>query len=323
MVLVDGGSSAGSTRRLNAWRELIRENFVRLDIAADTEDGFVGSVRSRTHGDLQVSDVASVNQGAARTPLLARQDNLSYLQIGLVHAGEAVLCQDGRECLLRPGEFALYETDRPFSWGLRGGLWRLLVFTWPRASVPLSASESGAVTARRFNGADGLSRIISGLLTDLASSPPILSPAGEARLAHQVSDMVATLVSEVVTERGRSAVDPATADLLRRIDAFALERLSDPGLSPSSIAEAHFISTRQLHRLFARDGRSVSQWIREQRLDRCRQDLVGSSRSITEICLRWGFAEPAGFSRAFRAVYRTTPSNYRLRHAARTHMLGS
>lgn len=315
-MLVGGGSSTGSARRLPAWRDLIRENFVALEIGldnpADAHGRFTGSVRSRTHGELQVSEVSSINQGARRTPLLARRDHTSYLQVGLVGAGEAALGQDGRECRLRAGEFAIYETDRPFHWGLRGTPWQLAVFTWPRASVMLGPAESAAVTATRFDLAEGLSRVVGHLLADLVATRPALRPAAEARLSHQVAELVATLAIEHGAE---PPADPATTDLLRRIDDYILARLADPAMGPAEIASAHFISTRQLHRLFARRGHGVAGWIRERRLERCRDELRTGRDPITEVCARWGFADPAGFSRAFRAAYRCSPSEYRRRFA--------
>ncbi|HVL82914.1 MAG TPA: hypothetical protein VM367_01270, partial [Pseudonocardia sp.] len=130
------GPSIGSTDRLDVWRDLIREHFVALDIDADRDATFAGAVRSTELGHLKVASVDSRTQGCHRTPGLARRDSQVYLQVGLVARGEAVLRQDGREAALRPGDFAIYETDRPFFWGLRGD-WRLFVYTWPRASVAL------------------------------------------------------------------------------------------------------------------------------------------------------------------------------------------
>lgn len=40
---------------------------------------------------------------------------------------------------------------------------------------------------------------------------------------------------------------------------------------------------------------------------------AGAAKPITEVARRWGFADPAGFSRSFRATYGTSPSAYRAR----------
>ncbi len=104
--------------------------------------------------------------------------------------------------------------------------------------------------------------------------------------------------------------------LARELKRYALAHLGDPALSPQAAARANYISVRQLHRLFARDGTSFGAWVREERLRRCRDDLGDhhlSHRTVAEIATRWGFRSPAHFTRAFQARYGITPAS--LRHA--------
>jgi AraC-like DNA-binding protein len=293
--------------RLDAWRDLIRDSFVALDIVADHAEGFTGRVRSTDLGHLNLASVESGTQVVTRTPHLARLDAEVYLQVGLLNRGSALLQQDGREAVLAPGDFAVYETDRPFSWGLKGD-WELLVFTWPRASVRLHATVSQALTARCIDGSGGLGAIVGRMLRDLVSAPPELSVDGGIRLGYDISELVTTVASE----RARPSEPERSSDsLVRRIDEYIAERLSDPNLGPSDIASAHFISTRHLHRLFAGRGRTVTQQIQHLRLERCQLELRHQGyddRSITEIAWRWGFPDLATFSRAFRNAYGMTPT---------------
>lgn len=302
------GTADGRTERLPVWRDLIREHFVALDIDADPATRFAGAVRSTALGHLKVASVDSTPQGCLRTPGLAR-DGDTYLQVGMLTRGEAVLCQDGREATLRPGDFAIYETARPFLWGFRED-WQLYVYTWPRATVALGPADSQRLTARTLSGGSGLGAIVGRMLHDLVAAPPVLSSAGGTRLADEVSELITT----VATERLRPDPPDAPAiDLLRRIDTYIAEHLADPGLGPDTIARAHFVSTRQLHRLFAQQGTTVTQRIRTHRLERCRRELLDprSATSITGISQRWGFTDLPTFSRAFRSAYGSTPSAYR------------
>jgi AraC-like DNA-binding protein len=300
-----------SIDRLDLWCDLIREHFVALDIDADRHEAFTGAVRSAPLGHLKVASVDSTTAEYRRTPGLARRDSAAYLQVGLITRGEAVLRQDGRDAVIRPGDFALYETDRPFFWGLLEES-QLLVFTWPRASVALDPGESQRLTARTLGGGSGLGGIVGRMLHELVTSPPALTAAGGIRLADEVGELVTTVATE---HTGPEPSARAVGEELRRIDAYIAEHLADPDLDPDAIARAHFISTRQLHRLFARQGSSVTRHIRQQRLERCRRDLAGphAARSISDIARRWGFTDAATFSRAFRSAYRTTPSAYRRR----------
>lgn len=301
--------SPATTDRLDVWRDLIRDNFVALDVDADPGAPFAGSVVSRALGHLKVATVQSGPQECRRTPGLARRDAHAYLQVGLLTRGAATLAQDRREAELQPGSFAVYETDRPFTWELQGA-WELLVLTWPRASIALDDAATQQLTARALCGTAGLGAIVGRLLRDVVADPPVLSPAGGVRLADEVAELVLT----VAGERVRPAAPPRASDgLLRRIDAHILERLADPGLTPTSIAAAHYLSTRHLHRLFAERGSTVAAQVQRLRLERCRRELLdpAGTRSITEIARRWGFPDLPTFSRAFRGAYGMPPSAWR------------
>ena len=305
-----------TTDRLDVWRDLIREHFVALDIHAERRDGFTGLVRTTDIGHLKVASVRSCTQGCSRTPGLARRDPDVYLQVGLIARGDATVAQDGREAVLRPGDFAVYESDRPFHWALRGD-WELLVLTWPRAAVALGGGASQQLTARALSGGTGLGAIVSRMLCDLVGNPPELSATGGVRLADEVAELVTTVAGEHLRP---AAPSRAHDDLLCRIDAYIREHLADPDLGPTRIAAAHFVSTRHLHRLFARRDDTVTQQIQRLRLERCRRELLdphADIRSITDISRRWGFPDLATFSRTFRGAYGLSPSEWRTSRPSR------
>ncbi|BDM74141.1 hypothetical protein HEK616_76280 (plasmid) [Streptomyces nigrescens] len=84
---------------------------------------------------------------------------------------------------------------------------------------------------------------------------------------------------------------PCTIDRRR---TFIVERLGDPELGPEVIAAAHQISLRYLHRVFQQQATTPMAFIRQQRLDRCRRDLVNAALShltIHAIATRWGYPQ--------------------------------
>lgn len=308
-------SSTDTTDRVDRWRDLLREHFVALDVDVNRDEAFAGAVRSTAVGPLSVSTVDSTPQDCLRTAGLARRDPETYLQVGMVARGNAVLAQDGREALLGPGGYAVYETARPFSWHLEGQ-WRLLVFTWPRAAVALGPQASRAVTARTLGG-DRLGAIVGRMLAEVVTAPPPLSPAGGLRLAAELSALVGTVAGEV-RGRGEALSPRGAADLRRRVEAYIAEHLDDPELGPETIARAHFVSVRQLHRTFADASTSVGRLMRTRRLEHSARELVDPRLrhlSVTEIAHRSGFFDPAAFSRAFKEAFREPPSHHRRRHA--------
>ena len=90
---------------------------------------------------------------------------------------------------------------------------------------------------------------------------------------------------------------------MQRIDDHIHDRLSDPQLSPRSIAAAHHISIGYLHRLFSQRGSSVATRIRQLRSERARQDLQDRTQDqvpIHRVANHWGFVDHSTFTRAFR-----------------------
>lgn len=304
----------GSACDTAEWACLLREHFVALDVVDSGADEFEGEVDAWSLAHLHLARVRSKPQVIERSSSLVRTDHRAYLQVGLVRAGHAVVAQDGREAVLGPGDFVVYETTRPFTWALRPGdeapVWQLDVFTWPRHSIALSEADSHRLTATAMDGSAGLSGIISRMLRDLMTERPVLRAPQSAALADEVGDLLAVLTSSVlpVDEHHRDAA------LRARIDAYLDEHLDDPDLDPEMVARAHAVSVRQLHRLFADRDLTVARTIRSRRLEQCRRDLVAAGahgRSVTEIARRWGFPDLGVFGRAFRETYGVSPRAYR------------
>lgn len=152
-------------------------------------------------------------------------------------------------------------------------------------------------------------------LTQLASNMDQLSGATGARLTQSAMDLVTTLFTHELDLDSPSSY-PHRA-LMRRIHAHIDRNLASADLSPTSIAAAHFISTRHLHGLFQEQGTSVSAWIRTRRLERCHRDLANplfAGRPVAAIAARWGFVDAAHFSRTFKAAYEVSPSEFRAAH---------
>ena len=66
--------------------------------------------------------------------------------IGLQLRGSSVLIQDGREATLTPGDFTLYDTDRPYTLAFSDPH-RMLVLVFPRDMLGLPQSRLAGLTA--------------------------------------------------------------------------------------------------------------------------------------------------------------------------------
>ena len=139
--------------------------------------------------------------------------------------------------------------------------------------------------------------------------PRSLLPLGRADLDR--------LTGERLT--GDSGLGALVSSFTRRFpgrldDLTVAEHLADPALSPRSIAAAHFVSVRLLHRLFESEQSTVADLIRRRRLERCHQDLLDPSQlevPVAALGARWGFTSAAHFGRLFQTAYGVPPATFR------------
>jgi len=305
--------------RLSAWREVVNRAFVPLaitPIGGDNGRGpFEASVVARSFGGVRAWHVRASPMSAVRTPRhIEASDHDDYL-IALHVAGTAHGAQGGRELTLGPGDFALFDSRRPYSIQFTGPGWvEHVIYQVPRASLD-ARSDLGTATARCVRAASGAGQLASPYLRTLARA--VLSADGLAYGQPFIDAGLDLAVSALRTVAGYAG-EPASAHgvTASALKDYALARLGDPALSPQTVARDGYVSVRQLHRLFALDGLTFGHWIREQRLRRCRDDLADprvSHLSIADVAARWGFRSAAHFSRVFRARYGVTPAEYRRR----------
>lgn len=295
--------------RFDYWRQAVSEAFVPLDASRTGEGAFRGELRGASLGALRLYQVDADSHQVRRTHRLISAEQGDYFKLGLQRAGGSVLAQDGRDAVLRPGDFAVYDTTRPYRFSFDDPC-ELLVLIFPRALLGLSAADVGKVTATRFAGGSGLGGLISSFLTGAADLLDEVDVRDGQRLGANVLDLLATaLAGHLDTRPG----DPRSVHraLFVRAVAFIDQHLGEAWLSPDQIAAAQHISTRYLHKLFRAEGTTVSAWIRHRRLEACRRELAAGTRPVSAVASRWGLPDAAHFSRLFRAAYGMSPREYR------------
>lgn len=101
-------------------------------------------------------------------------------------------------------------------------------------------------------------------------------------------------------------------DLPQRILDKIHTDYADTSLSNTSLASATGISEVYLRKLFAKYlGTTPKQYIRQVRVDKAKEMLGGSSRSVGEIAEACGFSSPYHFCKTFRQLTGETPGEYR------------
>ncbi|MFJ5961233.1 AraC-like ligand-binding domain-containing protein [Pseudarthrobacter oxydans] len=293
------------------WKHLVAESFVPLAAQTADVDGFRGRMRSRVLDRMSIVEVTATSHEVHRTPALIARAHERYFKLNLQLEGTGLLVQDNREAVLRPGDLAIYDTSRPYTLTFEEQA-RMMVVMFPCDALALPADYVGQLAAVRMAGSAGLSGIVGQFIRQLSENLDVLSGPSGSRLAANALDLVSTMLhAEMDIAPDRMKPQALLAVSIREyIDA----NLSDPLLSPATIAAAHFISTRHLHNVFHESGTTVASWIRSQRLEGARRDLrdpLHAGKSVGAVAAHWGFLDAAHFSRTFRDAFGVPPSDWR------------
>ncbi|MEV0190651.1 helix-turn-helix domain-containing protein [Kitasatospora purpeofusca] len=300
------------------WGRAVSSALAPVEVVPLADGPFDGRLDSHRLGSLRVSTLEADATRLSRTPgLIARTPEAeAQVAVGIQVSGRAVLTQDGRRAEMAAGDLVLYDLGRPYSVDYPQRF-RSHVFHLPHRLLGVPEAEIRRVTGYAVTSQESLGAVLLPFLDTLADAAPGYPPAVGDLLAGSVADLVVTLVAELAG-RPAAAPDEASAHLVRSVREHVDRRLGDPGLTPQSIADAHRISVRYLHRLFEGEGVTVGRLIQRRRLEECARELDRRGRTaptVSAVAQRWGFVNPAHFSRAFRAAYGTSPREWRARRA--------
>jgi AraC-like DNA-binding protein len=298
-------------------QEITATTWVPMECRIDYRGDYRAEIRASGLGPMQVAvlDIAPIT--VRRTPALISRADPDLLKVFLVcDGGSSVVVQGDQQARLSAGDFAFYNTRRPYevSCGVDGRPTRVLTFMFPPSLLPLSRTGIRRLTGVRIPATAGLGDLTSQLLLQLARHVDHYSPAEAARLSAAALEVLATRLARELDVGDWGTAEARRRALLTTVQAFIQQRLADTDLSPAMVAAANHISLRSLHQLFHDEGLTVAGWIRRQRLERCRRDLADprlASRPVAGIAARWGFASAGDFSRAFRAEHGIPPAAYR------------
>lgn len=293
---------------LDFWREAVAEAFVPVTVTADVEpQDFHGEVRAKPLGPLGVAVIDAQPQQVHRTPEPG-PEQVFFLNLPL--RGTARVSQDGQATWLRPGDFALLDSSRPFDLHFPEPFEQLSLVI-PASLVPGPPSPlGGGMTGVAVSADSGAGHIASCALQALAHEESWRGGHDEGLLAHRLVDLVTLAAGSGCPTRA-----PVGGRLLLQAALDQVDRsLDDVGLSPAAVADAVGVSVRYLHRLFADEGTTFGRYVLQRRLERCHRELLDPALCRQPVSLtarRHGLPDPTHFARVYRARYGQTPREVR------------
>ncbi len=294
-------------RQYDWWRDAVSATHLPWDLPRRLEGGYRARFRQQAVGEAQIVHCACDPCEGRRGKAEIAQLKQPLFGILYILKGRESLVQAGREITLEQGSFTLWDSARPISFGLPQDLEKITLLL-PQELVADRLPQAEDLVLRPVSGQRGPGALFATHLRALAREGAALPLSGTAPILRATLDLLATSLAAVEDDADGSY----HRAMRRRIQEFVLQNLTDPSLCPEDIARAAGISERQLHRLFQAGGQSVERWIWQQRLQRCRDDLLARPRArISEIAFAHGFSDAAHFSRSFRDMFGVSPRDFR------------
>jgi AraC family transcriptional regulator, positive regulator of tynA and feaB len=288
-----------AAERAEAWRDVVSRTHLpwSLDADRDADPRAAATVVDRVVDGLRLVDCTAPACAGRRGRREIAGTAGEYVGVLTVLAGHEHIEQDDQRVVLTAGRTLVWSSARPVRFVVPGAL-RKRTLLVPRARLAAGAGERLAVLDGPAN------RLLVDHLAAVSAVGDLTGPAAAAAATAALELLSAALPQPVA--------DP---DRVRweRVRDHIEEHLADRALRPQSIAAAHAVSVRALYQLFERRGETVSGYVRRRRLARARADLArsGPATTVAEIAHRWGFADQAAFSRAFRRQYGCPPTALR------------
>ena len=296
--------------RVSYWSDWIDRMFFGLqsDVYGDT--GFDGHMATEQAGDVVLTRLEANRHRVLKSDRQAHDGDVGYLKIVAPYRGTAGVEQKGRQAWVSPGEWSIYDTTDSYRVANPVRVEHLIVMV-PKAPLVERGLPLDRLTAQRLGAGGGISRLALQAMRGAWQELPSISPSAARGVGESIMQLVQLSLLELA---GRDSAPTQREALRERIKQLVARRLGDPQLSVDAIALELNCSRRQLYNAFCDEPDGVAGYVLAQRLEACRRDIEDrrlDATSITELAMRRGFNHPAHFSRAFKARFCITPSEWR------------
>jgi len=296
-----------AAQRPDYWRAAVCDQFVPL--AVEPGGGLLhGRVAGGDVAELRLRRIRATQHGFERRQRDIRAADPEVLHLLLLDHGETLVEQDDRTASMVPGDLLLYDSSRPFRFRTSGDF-QFTICLLPKRLLSVPERVHRSWTARALPTEHGVAAAVAPLLASLARHGSTADAAQQLALQQAMVSMYVALLSETGLDGRPPAVNLSLAK------SFIARHLGDPRLAPADVAAACSLSLSYLHRLFANDGTTVAGYVREQRLQAARRDLLEAAvqEPVAQIAERWGISDPAHFSRMFKKRFGSSPADLRRR----------
>ncbi|MDN7179500.1 helix-turn-helix domain-containing protein [Caballeronia sp. SEWSISQ10-4 2] len=311
MALMEHFSTAEvqANDRIGLWNQIVGQTFRGGAVDAQQDD-FLAEFWRWNVGPIRLMRAKSQRSTVTRWKQSRADDaDAGRLILHIQNRGASQTTQHARSATLSAGDLTLCDAASPYTLDISDGN-DLLVLDVPVSCFDHPDKVTGLITQRLSSGSPHvalLRRFVLSLWDEFGGW--VSENEDDTALGRALSELAGLALSP------DAIIDVAgTNEDRERIRNWIQERLTDPDLSTSMIANRLNLPVRTIQDIFARMGTTPTQYILRHRLERAHSMLIDhADRSVTDIAFEVGFNDSNYFSRAFKRRFDVTPSMLRAR----------
>lgn len=296
-----------SRHALAYWVDTICKSFLEIDIDSPARDQFRAQLDQSDFGPATLHLVQADTQTVRRTPARIAQSRYAGYFLLLLREGQLRFQQYGRESSIETGDCVLIDCNAPYRLECLNTT-RSVALRFPRDWLRNWLPSPEDLAGRPLRSGKGWGTALSAALANLDTDREQELALPEGVVAEQIAALLALAAGP------DAQISRASDKLLNRIRRTIRDRCHESGLTPGAIADAHGISKRYLHYLFAHADTTFGNELMRVRLE-CAHRLLSDTRyaalAVGEVAARCGFLEPSHFARRFRKAWGAGPTEFR------------
>jgi len=301
------------------WQDVVCRALVDLECRPVSGMAFEASVEGSRLEGLSVARIEASAHRVERQPSAIARASEESLIFNFVLSGMAMAQQDGRSVVLRAGDGAVCDAQRPYS--LRfDDTFKIITIKLARSAIAHRAGSIHRITARSLGESSQMCPILFGYLVSFSKQASLLPPAASEKVARNFTELLAAALDEVILA-SPLPLSEYRATALMRVRDFVERHLDVCELDTSMVSTALNLSPRYINKLFEAENTSLTRYIWRRRLERAAADLQDPARAslgVSAIAMAHGFNDLSHFSRAFRQRFDLSPRAYRASGTAST-----
>jgi len=306
-----------SSRNFDYWSDIVCDEFVKLDCeqssSFDNKQPFSAELRGGSALSLLrfAEVVANPHRVKRSKNQISRSTEEDFL-ISFQLAQQGIVRQNGREAILTPGTFVMYDSTQPYSLSFKENFHQLIV-QMPKTVLSKHLLHPEQYTAIQMSGRSGLGSVLSNFVLSLAKEMGNIKQTSD-ELSDNLINMIAMAFSSSVMLEQIGNNSAVKESLRQRVLRYIELNICNPEMNNQLIADSQSISVRYLNKLFEQDSESVHTLLLDKRLQmslKLLKDPAYCGHSIEMIGYHVGFSSAAHFSRCFKKHFGQSPNQIR------------